>query len=538
LEENNLQMPRLKESVVKYPKILIFLVSFMIFVSIMGPVTIGVFEPTSDIYRDDISEELIEEDPILNDYDREPMPEALDALESDENVTVTEEEDSLDRISFDPVDEDPVVGMVFGAGGEVDPRAYAPAARTIAEEGYFVVLFYPGVGMPDGGPFGDVIDYYPEIEIWSVGGHSNGGMNACEYFDDEEPDGLHLWAAYPSPGFIGIGETDLSDKEGEFMSIYGTNDGVTTVDDIEDSEQRLPDDTDFVEIEGGNHAQFGWYGDQSGDGEADITREEQQNITIENTLSHLESLWGYHLDIGIEGSGTTYPGSGEHHFGEGEEVSVTAEPEDGWEFSHWSGDVNSNDEQITLLMDDDKSITANFIEEETNLMEIDLDSSDDGWNFISFNLDIDDTCVESILENEDFGISGSYDKLMYYDSEKDEWQSYIPTRDDLFNNLDNWDNTMGVWIQMNIDDTLTIEGTEPTTTEITLHPGWNMVGLPSENHGNHGLPSSVSIVGYLETDGDERLSYDYDPDNFEFEPGQGYYIYNDAVDYVTWTVGY
>jgi len=42
---------------------------------------------------------------------------------------------------------------------------------------------------------------------------------------------------------------------------------------------------------------------------------------------------------------------------------------------------------------------------------------------------------------------------------------------------------------MSNDDTLTIEGTEQTTTDIILNPGWNMVGLPSSTSGNHILPA-------------------------------------------------
>ena len=43
----------------------------------------------------------------------------------------------------------------------------------------------------------------------------------------------------------------------------------------------------FVEIQGGNHAQFGWYGDQKGDGQATISHEEQQAIVIDEALALL-----------------------------------------------------------------------------------------------------------------------------------------------------------------------------------------------------------------------------------------------------------
>ncbi|MFO7793134.1 MAG: C25 family cysteine peptidase, partial [Candidatus Saliniplasma sp.] len=166
------------------------------------------------------------------------------------------------------------------------------------------------------------------------------------------------------------------------------------------------------------------------------------------------------------------------------------------------------------------------------------DTQTNDWNFVSFNLIPEDTSLTAILDDAEYGISGSYDKVMYYDSTTEEWISYIPGRAEHFNDLNGWDSTMGVWIQMSADDTLTIEGTEPTSTDITLEPGWNMVGLPSSTAGNHGLPQEVSIVGYFDASQENNLRYDYNPDNFEFGPGEGYYMYNDADYDVTWTVEY
>ncbi|MFO7792060.1 MAG: hypothetical protein R6W73_03650 [Candidatus Saliniplasma sp.] len=181
-------------------------------------------------------------------------------------------------------------------------------------------------------------------------------------------------------------------------------------------------------------------------------------------------------------------------------------------------------------------------EPNTNLQTMNISftsgSSSNGWNFVSFYLDLTDTDLGSILDDPENGISGNYDKVMYYDAVESEWQSYIPGREEHFNGLNSWDSTMGVWIQMNTDDTLTVEGTEPTSTDITLNPGWNMVGLPSSTAGNHGLPQEVSIVGYFDASQENNLAYDYNPDNFEFIPGEGYYIYNDADYDVTWSVEY
>ena len=53
---------------------------------------------------------------------------------------------------------------------------------------------------------------------------------------------------------------------------------------------RLPVDTVWVAIEGGNHAQLGWCGAQSGGHPATISREEQQEQIVQATVDFLASL--------------------------------------------------------------------------------------------------------------------------------------------------------------------------------------------------------------------------------------------------------
>lgn len=100
----------------------------------------------------------------------------------------------------------------------------------------------------------------------------------------EAVDGLVLWAAYPPSG------DDLSGWVGLVASVSATNDGLTTPEDIAQTTPLLPAGTVFVTIDGGNHAQFGWYGKQRGDGVATISREDQQSQTVAATLSLLRTL--------------------------------------------------------------------------------------------------------------------------------------------------------------------------------------------------------------------------------------------------------
>jgi pimeloyl-ACP methyl ester carboxylesterase len=214
----------------------------------------------------------------------EPIDAALQALESDEKVTVTQLEG---MITFAPAGESPVTGFIFYPGGLVDYRAYAPELNMIADHGYFVVV----VDMPlnlayfDVDAANDVISKYPEITLWAIGGHSLGGVSASSYASThlDRIKGLAFWASYPS-------DDSLKNATLDVVSIYGTLDGLATLEDIEASKTLLPPQTVYVPIEGGNHAQFGAYGPQDGDNPASISPEEQWVQVVNATVAFLENL--------------------------------------------------------------------------------------------------------------------------------------------------------------------------------------------------------------------------------------------------------
>jgi Alpha/beta hydrolase family len=213
-----------------------------------------------------------------------PMPEALAALQSDSNVRVTTDS----WLTFEPLTTQHDTGFIIYPGGHVDYRSYAPQAHEIAAQGYLTVI----VPMPlnlavlNPGAAADVIAAHPEIRQWAVGGHSLGGSMAANfvYSNPGAAQGLGLWASYPASN------NDLSSSEAHVVSISGTLDGLATPDKIAASVPLLPPDTIWVPIEGGNHAQFGWYGDQSGDNPATISRQDQQSQIIQATVSFLEGL--------------------------------------------------------------------------------------------------------------------------------------------------------------------------------------------------------------------------------------------------------
>jgi len=65
------------------------------------------------------------------------------------------------------------------------------------------------------------------------------------------------------------------------ITIYGSRDGVLNMAKLAEGARFLPDHAENYVIEGGNHAQFGNYGTQRGDGDASVSAEEQQRQTQE-----------------------------------------------------------------------------------------------------------------------------------------------------------------------------------------------------------------------------------------------------------------
>jgi poly(3-hydroxybutyrate) depolymerase len=213
-----------------------------------------------------------------------PMPEALAALQSDSQVRV----ETRPWLIFRPVAEEPIVGLILYPGGRVDPRAYTPAAWAIAAEGYLVVIVPMPLNLAVFGPnrAAEVLAAFPEVERWAIGGHSLGGAMAAR-FVHRHPSAVHglvLWASYPSAS------DDLSARELAVVSIYGTRDGLATEEEIAASRPLLPAETRWVAIVGGNHAQFGWYGPQSGDHPATISRQAQQQEVVAAMLTLLADL--------------------------------------------------------------------------------------------------------------------------------------------------------------------------------------------------------------------------------------------------------
>jgi hypothetical protein len=216
-----------------------------------------------------------------------PTDEALAAMESNALVSV---QDQGDFVAFTPTANTPITGFILYPGGHVDYRSYAPIAQKIAGRGYLVaVVRMPlslavfGVDNAD-----SVITAYPSKRYWVIGGHSLGGSMAASYAKEHplKIQGLVFWASYPPSG------DDLSSTDLKGLSTYGSNDQVLDMENYHATLAQLPPGTILEVIEGGNHAQFGNYGPQPGDGTATISSEEQQREAADLTVRLLRAVEG------------------------------------------------------------------------------------------------------------------------------------------------------------------------------------------------------------------------------------------------------
>ena len=148
------------------------------------------------------------------------------------------------------------------ASAKVEAAAYLPLLDQLRQTGLTCIL----VEMPfhlaifDVNAAEDVMAQFPDIRHWYIAGHSMGGAMASQFASEhpDEVDGLILLGAYL------YGDYPPADT----LTVYGSlNQSV---------EDKIDYKENVVEIEGGNHAQFGNYGPQKGDLPAAISAEEQQ----------------------------------------------------------------------------------------------------------------------------------------------------------------------------------------------------------------------------------------------------------------------
>ena len=199
-------------------------------------------------------------------------------VDADPAISVTNDPEA---IVLEPTGASNGRGLVFVPGARVEAAAYEWSLQPLVDAGFTVVITHPALNFAilEVRSLATYTALAPEVDDWAVGGHSLGGVRACQYVADEGVDALLLFGSYCS--------ADLSDDDVAVLSIGGGQDGLSTPAKIEDAAHLLPADADFVEIAGMNHAQFGAYGEQSGDGEATVSDEDARAAMTEELLAFL-----------------------------------------------------------------------------------------------------------------------------------------------------------------------------------------------------------------------------------------------------------
>ena len=200
-----------------------------------------------------------------------PVTDTAAALAETDTVKIQKTENEY---FYDGPGED--TALIFYPGAKVQDISYAALLKELAANGIdcFLVhmpcnLAFLGVNRAD-----EIMQTY-DYEHWYLAGHSLGGAMAAVYASEnsETLDGLIFLAAYSTK--------DLSQTELNILLLYGSEDRVVNKEKIEKGRAFMPDTYEEYCIEGGNHAQYGDYGAQKGDGTAKIPAEEQQRITAE-----------------------------------------------------------------------------------------------------------------------------------------------------------------------------------------------------------------------------------------------------------------
>jgi hypothetical protein len=225
-----------------------------------------------------------------------PMPAMEDKalLSSDSSVRV--EPHSVGLVFSPVVSEGHAAkssGLVFYGAARVPPEAYAYLARACAAAGYTAVLASVPLNLAVFAPDmpAKAASACPSVIRWVISGHSLGGGVAASFVARNAKEsegkaiavaGLFLLAAYPDR------RVDLSTNSLSVVTVGATHDTLSPPAKIAEGRDRLPAGSRYVEIAGGNHAQFGEYGPESGDGFAEIPGPTQRKATVEEALALLD----------------------------------------------------------------------------------------------------------------------------------------------------------------------------------------------------------------------------------------------------------
>lgn len=162
-------------------------------------------------------------------------------------------------------------------------------ASQVAEAGYDVYLLKSpaSLAITQQNLAGKVLAAEP-TQAFVLGGHSLGGVVASRFATTQlaNPNlrGVFFLASYPDK------KGSLAGIDLPVLSIIGDLDGILNQESYVTGKDYLPADTEYEVLKGGNHAGFGSYGEQKGDGQGTLTNQEQQEAVADSLIKWLKEL--------------------------------------------------------------------------------------------------------------------------------------------------------------------------------------------------------------------------------------------------------
>lgn len=170
--------------------------------------------------------------------------------------------------------------LIFYPGAKVEYTSYLALLTRLADEGVdcFLVEMPFNIAFLGQDSADKIIDNYNYTRYY-MAGHSLGGAVAANYIKEtNNTDGLILLESY---------STDKISKP--VLSVYGNEDKILNHEKYDEFKSLMGDGLSEVVIDGGNHAQVGDYGVQTGDGTAKISSENQQKQIVDAVVDFINT---------------------------------------------------------------------------------------------------------------------------------------------------------------------------------------------------------------------------------------------------------
>ena len=214
----------------------------------------------------------------INDYYKADI-DAINAFSTTTDVEVTQLSEDITIYGS----KENEIGIIFYPGAKIEYNAYEPLLKNIASYGITTV----NVKMPGNLAFFDpnaattVRNKLPEIKNWYIAGHSLGGSIAAVHIENNKDiyKGMILLGSYTT--------SDLTNENIDVLSLIGTEDKITSIETYNKFNKNLPSSAKKILIEGGNHAYYGMYGEQEGDGIAKISVLEQIDFATNEIVNFI-----------------------------------------------------------------------------------------------------------------------------------------------------------------------------------------------------------------------------------------------------------